>query len=77
MFWALRERMTERRCSLPEDERLREQMAALQFDTDANGRVQVEPKDRYKARTGQSPDRLEAVVYANWQGVRAMTIGAY
>jgi hypothetical protein len=68
MFWMLRERMAEGRACFSGDEptltRLREQMMALQFEADNNGRPKVESKKAFKARTGMSPDELEATVYA-------------
>jgi hypothetical protein len=67
MFWALRDRMESKRAVLPDDDRLREQMVALRWSPDSNGRIKVEDKDVYKKRMGMSPDRMEAVVYANWK----------
>lgn len=68
MFWTLRDRMAEGRASFAGAEnalaRLREQMLALQFEPDSAGRPKVEAKKVFKARTGMSPDELEAVVYA-------------
>jgi hypothetical protein len=76
MFWSMRERLVDHRAVLPDDDRLREQMVALMWEPDANGRICVEHKDVYKKRTGQSPDRLESLVYANYRSGAAVGFAA-
>ena len=75
MTYALRERMEKGLAALPDDDKLREQMQALQFTADSNQIIKVESKEDYKKRTGSSPDRMEAVIYANWKGPRPLTVG--
>lgn len=71
MFWRLRIKMANRKASFAGDPkallRLKEQMLALHFDNDKDGRPCVETKKAFKARTGMSPDELESVIYADEQ----------
>lgn len=69
MFWRLRIKMAARKASFAGESkallRLKEQMLALRFDADKDGRPCVETKKVFKLRTGMSPDELESVIYAD------------
>jgi phage terminase large subunit len=57
--------------TLPPDEALAGQLAAVKFIYDSTGRMQLESKADLKKRTGYSPDRADAVVYAFAKGETA------
>ncbi|MFH9073436.1 hypothetical protein [Streptomyces alboflavus] len=46
------------------------QMLAPLWDVDAQGRIQVEPKDEIKKRLGRSPDNADALLLAFYNGGR-------
>lgn len=78
MFWSLRIKMANRKASFagapPALARLREQMLALRYTADKDGRPCVEPKKDFKRRTGMSPDELESVIYAGEAAQRPVVI---
>jgi len=64
---SLREKMTLREIDLDiEDEDLRSQMSDINMEFTPRGSIKVESKKDLKARTGGSPDDLDAVVYASY-----------
>jgi len=52
--------------ALPRDDRLRTDLAALQYDFDPRGRYRVTPKDDLRETLGRSPDRGDALHLAQY-----------
>lgn len=68
-WWGLREALDPSRGSnlcLPDDERLLEELVAVQWGVYAGGVIQVESKDEIKKRIGRSTDSADAVMQAMW-----------
>lgn len=71
MYWQFREDLRLGRIALPNDPELFRQAVQPRFKDDG-GKTVIEKKDDLKRRTGgESPDRLDAVVYWNWVRPRA------
>jgi hypothetical protein len=64
--WLLREALEAGRLPLPPDSELREELLALTWGLDAQGRVLLDSKDIIRARLRRSPDKSDAVSLANW-----------
>jgi hypothetical protein len=66
MWWQMRRDLETGRISLPDDPQLIRELTTP-VSVIKNGKVYVEPKDQIKKRLGgKSPDKADAVVYANW-----------
>lgn len=65
MYWQLREDARQGRIGLPDDPQLIEELIMPVYEV-RNGKVLIEPKDDIKRRLGRSPNKADAVVYANW-----------
>lgn len=61
-YWRLRELLLD--LSLPNDEKLKSQMAAIRYRILSDGLILIESKEELKRRGLTSPDRLDAVVLA-------------
>lgn len=64
LYFTLRERLERGELSIPDDDELITDLAAIRFSFDARGRVVIEPKDECRKRLGRSPDRADALVLA-------------
>ena len=63
-YWNLRELFASRKISIPPDNRLMGELAALRYGYDSVGRVKIEGKDAMKKRGLPSPDRADALMLA-------------
>ncbi|HSN27212.1 MAG TPA: hypothetical protein VLT45_13040, partial [Kofleriaceae bacterium] len=53
--------------SIPEDVRLAEELHALAWEQQLNGRLKVTKKDRLRKILGRSPDRFDALALSVWE----------
>lgn len=76
--WALRAQFERGELGIPDDPALVSELAALRYQYDARGRIQLEPKDAAKARLGRSPDLADAVTLtlAGLAGGAALEVGS-
>lgn len=68
-WWHFREMLDPSRGSnvaLPDDERLIEELVAVQFKHNVGGIIQIESKDDIKIRLGRSTDSADAVIQSFW-----------
>ena len=63
-FWTLRQLLEGGLVSLPDDDRLREELVQTRWGITSSGLIKIEKKDDLKARLGRSPDRADAVAMA-------------
>lgn len=70
MYWQLAMDLQAGTVALPDDKELAQELVAPEYD-DTGGKTILEDKDDIRARLGRSPNKADAVVYANW--VRART----
>ena len=63
-YWTLRERFTSGRISIPSDNQLVGELAALRYGYDSQGRIQMESKDAMRQRGLPSPDKADALMLA-------------
>jgi phage terminase large subunit len=63
-YWGFREMLDAGEAVLPRDPLLLEEALAVEWSTDAKGRIIMAPKDEIRKLLGRSPDRLDAVVMA-------------
>jgi hypothetical protein len=62
-LWArLKEWLATRRCRLPRDDRLRDDLLAPRYSFASDGRLQVESKDKMRSRGLPSPDSADALM---------------
>jgi len=67
MWWYVSQEILRRRIPYPEDTELRRQLSAVRYKVlNSNGLIQLEPKEKTKARLGCSPDRADAFIYGIW-----------
>ena len=64
-YWVLAEHLRYRDVALPDDRKLKDELAALRYSYQ-RGRILLEPKEAARQRLGRSPDRADAVCYAVW-----------
>jgi hypothetical protein len=64
LFWSLRERLERGEVSLPDDDDLMADLAAVRYFFAADGKIQLEAKDEIRKQLGRSPDRADAVALA-------------
>lgn len=69
MYWTLRELLEKGDASLPDDDELITDLAAIRYSFDQSGRVVIEAKDDARKRLGRSPDRADALVLALGDGI--------
>jgi hypothetical protein len=60
-YWALRARLERGAIALPPDDKLADELLAMDWTEGPDGRVQIGSKDELRARIGRSPDRADAV----------------
>ena len=63
-YWNLRERFASGRISIPADNQLVGELAALRYGYDSQGRIQMEGKDAMRQRGLPSPDKADALMLA-------------
>ena len=63
-YWKLRRELEEGRLDLPDDIKLFDELAATKWRINPAGKLELEAKDKTKARLGRSPDRSDALVMA-------------
>ena len=63
-YWTLRERFTSGCISIPADNQLVGELAALRYGFDSQGRLQMESKDAMRQRGLRSPDKADALMLA-------------
>ena len=63
-YWTLRERFISGRISLPADNQLVGELAALRYGFDSQGRIQMESKAAMRQRGLPSPDKADALMLA-------------
>ena len=71
-YWALRARLERGAIALPPDDKLADELLAMDWTEGPDGRVQIGSKDELRARIGRSPDRADAVamVFGSREPVR-------
>lgn len=62
MYFHMKEVLENNEVELPDDEELRNQLAARKYEVTLKDKVKIESKKKFKERTGQSPDRADAMV---------------
>jgi len=62
--WHLRTLLEDGRIALPRDQRLFDELMAVNWQPTTDGKVQIERKTDLKSRLGRSPDRADAVIMA-------------
>ena len=62
--WHLRQLLENGKIALPPDEKLFDELMAVNWHPTTDDRIQIAPKKELKARLGRSPDRADAVVMA-------------
>ena len=63
-YWTLRQRFASGRISIPADNQLVGELAALRYGYDSQGRIQMESKDSMRKRGLSSPDKADALMLA-------------
>ena len=63
-YWRLRELFAAGRISIPQDNQLMGELAALRYTYDSQGRVLIESKDSIRGRGLPSPDKADALMLA-------------
>ncbi len=65
LYWGLKEELEHNEDFYwPDDEALTNEATTIRYTYDGQGRVKIESKEEYRARTGKSPDSLEALLLA-------------
>jgi phage terminase large subunit len=64
VYWNLRRLLETGQAQLPRDQKLHEEMLAIEWGEDSKGRIQIASKDLIRAALGRSPDRLDATTIA-------------
>lgn len=62
LSFKLKEWLATRRCRLPKDDQLRDDLCAPRFSFTSDGKLQVESKERMRARGLPSPDHFDALM---------------
>ncbi|MVO84183.1 hypothetical protein GPA10_05200 [Streptomyces sp. p1417] len=74
IWWEIGRGLSERKgwdlSSMANDDTTVAQLLAPLWDVDAQGRIQVEPKDEIRKRLGRSPDNADALLLAFYSGSR-------
>lgn len=65
-FWELRKVLEAGAVALPRDDQLWDELTALRWSVDSQGRVALEAKDALRDRIGRSPDKADAVAMCFW-----------
>jgi hypothetical protein len=64
--WLVREALRLGTWAIPNDPLLIEELMAVTWTTNGQGRIQIEPKDDIRAKIGRSPDRLDVLTMTVW-----------
>lgn len=66
MFWNLRQQFIDHKIAIPDDDDLRQELAAIRFEMTGKDHqiIKIEAKDDTKKRLGRSPDRADALALA-------------
>jgi len=75
-WFSLAKRMRERKCYIPPDPVLIDQLTTRFYFIDNKGRLILEKKDDYKDRGFDSPDRADGCIEAFWDDVNGMQFGS-
>jgi len=68
-YWGLKDLMEDEHVDLPDNEDMQKQMIGIKWETPA-GRIQIESKDKMRRRGVKSPDIVDAIVIASYDGGR-------
>ena len=63
-YWTLRQRFMSGSISIPSDNQLVGELAALRYGYDSQGRIKMEGKDEMRRRGLSSPDKADALMLA-------------
>ena len=63
-YWTLRKRLEEGSIAIPSDEKLFDELLAIQWRETPEGKVRIEEKREIKGRLGRSPDRADVLAMA-------------
>ena len=74
--FAFRRQLEKRTLILPFDGELLKQLSSRRLQYDSKARIQLEPKDKMRARGLSSPDRADAVIGAAVQALPGFGSGA-
>lgn len=67
LMWAnLRDMLQKEELHLPNDKVTIDQISSRKYKVDSKGRIVIEPKDDYKKRHHESPDRADGLVLCLW-----------
>lgn len=67
MYFQAKEKLKNNPNQIPNDEELTAQLSSRKYSIDSKDRFKIEPKDKFKERTGQSPDRADGFVLSYYQ----------
>lgn len=73
MYWQLAMDLQAGIIGLPDDLELTQELVSIEYD-DTRPKTIVNPKDIIRERLGRSPNKADAVVYANWVRSRATPV---
>lgn len=65
-YFAVRDALRDGRLALPDDRKMEEELLAIQYSTNAAGRLIVEPKLDIRKRLRRSPDRADVAAMGTW-----------
>ncbi len=63
-YWRLREKFSSFQISIPSDNQLMGELAAMRYSFDSLGRIQIESKESMRQRGLPSPDKADALMLA-------------
>jgi len=63
-YWRLRELFSSAQISIPKDNQLMGELAAMRYSYDSQGRILIESKDSMRQRGLPSPDKADALMLA-------------
>jgi hypothetical protein len=66
MYWELRERFRMDTISIPDDDKLKSQLACLKYEYTTRGQIRLISKEKLKKSGQESPDRSDALAMAVW-----------
>jgi len=70
MYFHVLEKLKKNPNQIPDDEELIAQLSTRKYTIDSKDRFKIEPKDKFKKRTGQSPDRADAFVLSYYNKIK-------
>ena len=63
-YWAVRDALDPRlggKLALPLDDELTQELTAIRWDVQSNGKIRLVSKDEIKSQLGRSPDKADAL----------------